>query len=325
MPFSTVVRAIWGDIKSVGRGFIEIAAPRVRAIIAKSGEIVRAVAEAVAKPFGPEPSDPIEPTERELAEVNKQIWRLRERYQVSGELSAHERRNLEHLRAERLRLTEEIGQLNRVKTAEEVWHHQGEYAATQIADNTAHILQYHVGQSTDNKMCPNCGRPMVLQWQRALQTAKVRDFFWGCSGWYVIRRNGELACKKKQQLSSADLQMFANLSRPEFQLTSPELTGLITAAGSADRLRRLLDEIVNEHRRSRRGTELYRCPMHGEALRLKRNRNGHGILDEYSLRCAWWLPGNAGCNYLVKLKSAAQLSAILDVECGNGIIAATGT
>ncbi|MGH8501650.1 MAG: hypothetical protein ACREVE_04105 [Gammaproteobacteria bacterium] len=318
----SVVREIWGDIKWVGRGFIEIAVPRVRKIIEK---IVSAVAEAVAASVRPEPSDPIGARERELAEVNKQIMRLRERYHTSGALSAHERRNLEHLTAERAKLTQALEELQRIKTAEQVWKHQGEYSATQITDNTAHILQYDVGQSTDNKMCPNCARPMVLQWQRALQTAKVRDFFWGCSGWYVLRRNGERACEGKQRLSSADLQMFANLSRPEFQLSSPELTGLITAAGSADRLRRPLDEIQHEHGRGKRGTELYRCPAHGEALRLKRNHNGHGILDEYSLRCPWWLPGNAGCNYLVKLKSAAQLSAILDAECGSGVIAATGT
>jgi len=69
------------------------------------------------------------------------------------------------------------------------------------------------------------------------------------------------------------------------------------------------------------GIATYRCPIHGESLRLQRkNLRNDQILDEYFLGCPRWLPDNMGCNFLVKLKSAAQISSVLDMEQRVGVL-----
>lgn len=310
--------------KRVGRGLVETAARQVPRIIDACERTLRAVAEAVIEVNRPLPKTERERVERELAEVNKRIMRLREHYLQQGSLPMRDQRRLAGLRAEREELNQILKDIDRFQTAEEVVEKRTEFNTTVIDDSTAHILQYHVGQSTDNKICPNCNRAMVLQWQRALQTARVQDFYWGCSGWYKIRLNGMRACKHKLELSPADLNIFANLSRPEFAVSSPELTRVVTEANRTERLRAVLNDILAHHRHKERGILIYRCPLHGETLRFKRRTVHTDILDQYFLGCPHWLPENAGCNYLVKLKSAAQISAVLDTESGDGVIVTSG-
>ena len=47
-------------------------------------------------------------------------------------------------------------------------------------------------------------------------------------------------------------------------------------------------------------------------------------LDEYFLGCPRWLHDNSGCNFLIKLKSAAQISSVLNSEVQKGVLQVSG-
>jgi hypothetical protein len=216
-------------------------------------------------------------------------------------------------------LNQEIAAIDKFSAAEEIVQEEKSYRPVVITDENAHILQYHVGQSAYNKLC-QCGRVMVLQWNRRVATAGLSDFFWGCSGYYV-KVEGQAVCQRTQQLTFQDLNLFANLNRPEFEVDSVTLTRETINPVKARRIRQALDSIRGAHREKRLGITVYRCPIHGESLRLQRNSQPSGqLLDEYFLGCPRWLPKNAGCNFLVKLKSAAQISSVLDTEQNQGVL-----
>ena len=58
---------------------------------------------------------------------------------------------------------------------------------------------------------------------------------------------------------------------------------------------------------------------------LREKRDGAaGLLDQFLLGCPRWLPQKQGCNFLVKLKSPAQLSAYLESSKEGGLLAVVG-
>jgi hypothetical protein len=159
-----------------------------------------------------------------------------------------------------------------------------------------------------------------LQWDRRKETAGLQDFFWGCSGYYIEFR-GKRACTYTERLTVADLNLFTNLSRPEFAIDSATLTRETINPTKARRIRQALDSIRGQHNSKSLGIATYRCPIHGESLRLKRkNHSSNHLFDEYFLGCPRWLPDNAGCNFLIKLKSAAQISSVMDKAQGMGVL-----
>ena len=146
-------------------------------------------------------------------------------------------------------------------------------------------------------------------------------FFWACSGWY-IEINGRRACNRQELLSPDDLLLFTNLKRPEFTISSRELTDAALDPARAERLRQALDSIRAEHRKRDIGIALYRCPVHGESMVMRRkNVQTADLLDEFFLGCPRWLSDGSGCSFVVKLKSAAQMSAVLDGERQEGLLA----
>jgi hypothetical protein len=111
------------------------------------------------------------------------------------------------------------------------------------------------------------------------------------------------------------LILFSKLNKPELQIPSLDLTQRVMDQSRSRKIRDALESIRHDHKKRDIGIEFYRCPIHGEHLILRRkNKTGNSILDEYFLGCPRWLPGDVGCNFIVKLKSPAQVSSVLNTE-----------
>lgn len=311
--------AIWPDLKKVGGAVLGEIVRGVDAVVKSAKQFVNDVVTNYTKDKRVPPKTAREQAERDLQEVNEEILHLRQRYRDQGGLNSQQKRRWQDLKAKRDEINKELSAIDQVVTATELTDQEHDIKPVHIDNANAQILQYHVGQNTFNKIC-QCGRPMVLQWDRRKQTAELNDFFWGCSGYY-IELNGKRACCHVEQLTPSDLDLFANLNRPEFKLNSLTLTSETINPVKAKRIRQALDSIRDKHASKSLGIAVYRCPIHGESLRLRRKRESSGqLLDEYFLGCPRWLPGNHGCNFIVKLKSAAQISSVLDREQGLGVL-----
>jgi hypothetical protein len=319
MGFAAFFGGVFTTFKFIGRAFLQVAAPVVTAIVQGAKDFVDGLVTGFSEGMRDEPKTAQERSERELQQVNEEIVDLQRRYREQGGLNDQQKRRWATLRERRNALNQEIAAIDKFSAAEEIVQEEKSYRPVVITDENAHILQYHVGQSAYNKLC-QCGRVMVLQWNRRVATAGLSDFFWGCSGYYV-KVEGQAVCQRTQQLTFQDLNLFANLNRPEFEVDSVTLTRETINPVKARRIRQALDSIRGAHREKRLGITVYRCPIHGESLRLQRNSQPSGqLLDEYFLGCPRWLPKNAGCNFLVKLKSAAQISSVLDTEQNQGVL-----
>lgn len=306
-------------LTQVGRSIFGVIEPIAKNIVKSAKDFVDGVFTGFSEGVRDKPKSAQEGFERELQGVNAKIVTLRKLYQERGELTKKQRQEWATLKEQRNALNKEISALDQVLAAKEIVEEEKNYQPIIITDTNAQVLQYHVGQSTHNKLC-QCGRSMVLQWDRRTSTAGLHDFFWGCSGYYV-ELNGRRACQKTQQLTFADLNLFANLNRPEFEIDSLTLTRETINPVKANRIRQALDNIRDSQKSKKLGITTYRCLIHGESLRLQRkNKVADQLLDEYFLGCPRWLPQNSGCNFLVKLKSAAQISSVLNTEQRKGVL-----
>jgi len=310
---------LFSAVVTIGRAIAGAIAPVVRGIVEGAKYLINEVASAYSSSTRKEPVTQRERHERELQQVNEEVMSLRKRHQQNDGLTQQEKRRWDELKHRRDELNAAIASIDQETTAQDIVTEEKHYKAVAITNDTAHILQYHVGQSAYNKTC-TCGRVMVLQWNRQTSTAGLRDFFWGCSGWYE-QINGHPACRRNAPLTHDDLNLFANLNRPEFEIDSATLTREALNPTKARRIRQALDSVRGAQQSKRMGIATYRCPIHGESLRLRRkNQSSDQILDEYFLGCPRWLPDNQGCNFLVKLKSAAQISSVLNTEQRVGVL-----
>ena len=80
-------------------------------------------------------------------------------------------------------------------------------------------------------------------------------------------------------------------------------------------------DAIAKLRRMRTGVTNYRCPVHKERLLPRRKHDAFALLDEFFLGCPRWTPDGEGCNFVVKLKSAAQLAGFL-ASAGESVIIA---
>lgn len=319
MGFAAFMGGMFTTLKFIGRSLGHVAAPVVKAIVQGARDFVNGIVIGFNEGMRDEPKSAQERNERELQQVNEEIVGLQKRYRDRGGLDDQQKRRWAILKERRDALNLEIAAIDKFSAAEEIVQEEKNYRPIVISDENAHILQYHVGQSAYNKLC-HCGRVMVLQWNRSVATAGLNDFFWGCSGFYV-KVDARPVCQRTQKLTMDDLNLFANLNRPEFEIDSVSLTRETINPVKARRIRQALDSIKGAQQSKRMGIATYRCPVHGESLRLKRkNQSTDQLLDEYFLGCPRWLPDNAGCNFLVKLKSAAQISSVLDAEKHKGVL-----
>ncbi|MDC7706557.1 hypothetical protein [Vogesella indigofera] len=312
--FSSLVEGFFDTVKAVGKAIVEVAAPAVSYVVENAQRLVKAVWQAVENEYRDPPKDELERLEQDLNEVNERIQRLRERHLSRKYLTDSEQREWEHLKAQRQHLTNDILALDKVCHAEEIATAADDYESLIITDHESHILQYHVGQSTQNKSCPRCGRPMMLQWQQSLQVAYRKDFFWGCSGFTFNQ------CRHAEPMSTSDFNIFLNTKRSEFELTPEELAEF-TFQKSPTRVAEAMRDIKSKLAQRKQGVNEYRCPFHMEKLILREKRKFNGLADQFFLGCPRWQYDNNGCNYIVKLKSAAQLSAVLNASGENGVVA----
>jgi hypothetical protein len=319
MSFASFLSGAFASLGFIGRSIGRVAAPIVKSIVQGAKDLVNGFVEGFGDKMRDEPRSSQEKSERELQAVNEEVAYLQKRHRDQGGLTDEQKRRWTYLKERRDALNREISAIDKFESAEEIVKKESSYAPIVIGDENAHLLQYHVGQSSYNKMC-QCGRAMVLQWNRSVSTAGLHDFFWGCSGFYV-KVDGRGVCERTKKLTLEDLNLFANLNRPEFEIDSVTLTRETVNPAKARRIRQALDSIKGAHQSKKMGIATYRCPVHGESLRLRRkNKSTDQLLDEYFLGCPRWLPNNAGCNFLVKLKSAAQISSVLDTEKHLGVL-----
>jgi len=256
----------------------------------------------------------------ELKNVNDELLSILDKYNRRGGLSGGEKRRAEYLRQRRDELKNEIDGVDEVSVAREINESPDAFEKFLVNDGRAHILQGQVGVSVFGKQCPNCGRDMLIQWPRSVDTAKVSDFFWGCSGWYYMFPNGQRACSTTMRISQSDMNIFARTDTPEYQVNNEELTELVMLPGPSSIVNERMNDVISDQRSQHRGAEDYRCPTHGEELVLRKKNQATSLLDQYFLGCPRWRPNNQGCGYMVKLKSAAQLSTLLKKETGAGIL-----
>ncbi|NMG14226.1 hypothetical protein [Aromatoleum bremense] len=255
----------------------------------------------------------------ELREINDRLARLAMRARGSG-LTPDERSQKEKWIYRRGDLLAALQGSDEQRIAESIADdHRSEYDALTISDRTTHLLQSTVGQTLYGKKCPKCGWPMQLQWNRRLEAIGAHDMGWGCTGWYWTRNGVGHRCEHWESLAPQDYDVFARARRPEFSdLTPAQFSGLVL--GHSDQVITRMDDVRND-KALRGNVEAYRCPVHGEPMVLrKKNQHLGRLMDMYFLGCPRWKMDGHGCEYMVKLKSPAQLHAYLEASTGEGVI-----
>jgi hypothetical protein len=254
----------------------------------------------------------------QLREVNEEAIHLRNRRMSGGSLSDQERRRWQELREERDELKRALREVEEVKAAEKILDSEAVLQKVEVDLETTHVLQYNAFADTLGKKC-TCGRQMKLQWQRDLSVAGPKDFFWGCTGWYVPMGQGK-ACNRREPLQRADYALMTDTSAPEFNVTAEEFGVILEDPGTSQIIISRVNDLQSDLSARRRGVELATCPVHGENMVLRKKGNSSGLLDAYFLACPHWLPNNQGCSFIEKLKSGSQLAALLKAETGRGIL-----
>jgi hypothetical protein len=254
----------------------------------------------------------------ELREVNEEIMDLRNRRMSRGELSDNERRRWEELRQERDELLRAADQVKEVKAAEKILDAEALIEKVEVDLDTSHVLQYNAFADVLGKKCVKCGRQMKLQWKQNLRVAGPRDFYWGCTGWYLPEGPGR--CKHSEPLQRADYGLITDTSAPEFSMTSDEFGEIVSNPGTARIIATRVNDLRSDLAARKKGVELATCPVHGEHMVLRKKNNPIGLLDAYFLACPYWLPSSQGCSFIEKLKSGSQLAALLKSETGRGVL-----
>jgi len=240
-------------------------------------------------------------------ELNDQILDLESKKRRDYSLNENDSQFLASLYSKRDNLKNEMRNNNELIMTEKMQNGHGTYDSIHINNLNSHILQFHVGQTVFGKRCSRCGRPMVLQWKQGMNTVSMSDFFWGCIGFYEGLRHTEA-------FEQSDMDLFTRSDRPEFEISSQELSNIAMLPGPKSNIKNRMNEIKREQ------TDIYLCPIHNEPMILREKKNAQGVLDQYFFGCPRWLPNGRGCSQIVKLKSPAQLASALEAYYGRGIL-----
>ena len=246
--------------------------------------------------------------EREVSEINSEIVEFERKRSRDGRLNENEDRDLNELIHRRHDSALLLAEANEILIADNVAKGGSAYDNVHVSDLNTHILQFHVGQTVFGKVCRQCGTPMVLQWQQRLETVQMRDFFWGCAGFY----DGK--CRNIEPFVRSDMTLFTNTDREEFSISTSELTSIARIPQSVRLIRHRMDGLVNV------ANSTYYCPVHHEPMVLRTKRDADTLRDMYFYGCPRWRPSGPTCKQIVKLKSASQLSAALETMSGRGIL-----
>lgn len=255
-----------------------------------------------------------------LREVNDEIMTLRDKVRRQGQSDDSTRRSWEELRREREELIRRQDTAREVSAAEKVMENEDDIEKVVITGENVHIITANAFADIVNKICPKCGRKMKLQWGRHLSSPEVDDLFWGCSGWY-FHNGGRRKCTYMKKLDPSDRALMVDASLPEFETSADDFATIISMPDVQRIVTERMNDLDADLRRRKSGVEIATCPIHGEALRLrKKTFNSGGLMDTYFLGCPYWEPNNQGCNFIEKLKSASQLAVLLKAETGTGIL-----
>lgn len=254
-----------------------------------------------------------------LREVNDEIIHLRNQQMTRGSLGDQERRRWNQLREERHDLLNKTNQIKEVQAAEKILESEATIQKVEVDLETTHVLQYNAFAEILGKKCVKCGRQMKLQWSRDLTVARPKDFYWGCTGWYVRTANGT-ACCYREPLQRSDYALMTDTSAPEFSMTSEEFGIILTTPETQEIVSTRVEDLRSDLNKRQGGVELATCPVHGEHMVLRKKKNPSGLLDAYFLACPRWQPDSQGCTFIEKLKSGSQLAALLKSETGRGIL-----
>ena len=246
--------------------------------------------------------------ERDVQTVNAEIAEYERKRYRDGRLNEYDSRALSGLCDDREKKKSLLVAANGLVIAEQMSSDTGTYDTVIVTDDKTHILQFHVGQAVFGKVCGRCGMPMVLQWQQHLETVRMRDFFWGCAGFY----SG--TCRNVERFQQSDMDLFTRTDREEFTIPTTQLSSIARSPHAVRMVRRRMDELVNV------GNSTYYCPVHHEPMVLRRKNGAETLRDMFFYGCPRWRPSGPSCNQIVKLKSAAQLSAALETATGRGIL-----
>jgi len=190
-----------------------------------------------------------------LRSVNDEIMHLRNQRMSSGGLSSRDRTRWEDLRAEREQLLSELSEGKEIRAAEKIIATEGVIDKVDIDLETTHVLQYNAFADILGKQCRVCRRPMKLQWKRDISVAEPKDFYWGCTGWYVQKGSGR-ACRHTEQLQRNDYGLMTDTTAPEFSMTADEFGVILADKGTEKILDTRLNDLKSDLTSGRRGVEL---------------------------------------------------------------------
>jgi len=252
-----------------------------------------------------------------LRDVNDEIMFLRNRSMSRGSLTEQERRRWNSLREERDELMGKRQQAREVKAAETIIESEAVLEKVEVDEETAHVMQYNAFADSLGKTCV-CGRPMKLQWKRDLHVAGPKDFFWGCTGFYLPEGQGR--CTREAPLQQSDYRLVTDRSTRELKMTKEEFGVILEDPVQRQILKMRMDDLRTDLAYRKQSIELVTCPIHGEHMVLKKKTDAKDLLDMFFLACPHWKQNGQGCSYVEKLKSTPQLSALLRSETGTGVV-----
>ena len=236
-----------------------------------------------------------------------------------GSSSDQERQRRNELSEERNELLGKVNRAKEIKAVEKILDTEAQIQKIEVDLDTTHVLQYNAFADTLGKKCRICGRQMKLQWTRDLTVAKPKDFFWGCTGWYVKPGQGT-PCNHRESFQRNDYGLMTDTSATEFTVTSEEFGEILTNPETQQIIASRVQDLQSDLSKRKQGVELVSCPVHGEHMVLRKKNNPAGLLDMYFLACPRWQSNDQGCPFIEKLKSGSQLAALLRSETGSGIL-----
>lgn len=297
-----------GFFSSIIKGVVSLGATVVGVVINAVSEFKTKLTEKIydLQTNHDELNEKVKSETNTVKDVNDEMSEYVDKYRIDGSLTTRDKERIKELKKERSRVEKELQDINEKKIGLELQNEKTDYNSLIIDNDKIHIMQYHRGKTIYGKKCSKCGQSMILQWKRDMLITELSDLFWGCSGYF----NPNKPCRNTELLTPKDYQLFADTSIPEFEITNTEFNDIISYKNSP----KLIREMVNNMRGSKLNE--YLCPIHLEPLVLKEKTSNSGLLDTYYLQCP---RHDLGCGYKEKIKSPAQLSAILKSHRGKGI------